>query len=173
MFIAIVQHTPLWVWGLLAVLIALGLSQARDREMSLARVTILPLVMIALSLSGVFNAFGHAPVALGGWAAGIAVALTWGRQVGRQFIVARGATWSPQTATLHVPGSWLPLVLIVALFALKYVVGVSVALHPELAHDTAFAGMIALAYGTFSGLFLARGWSLRHLAKRPARRLAA
>ena len=39
--------------------------------------------------------------------------------------------------------------------------------------DTRFAGLISLAYGMFSGLFLARGWSLRHLAKRPAGLLAA
>ena len=164
MFIAIVQHTPVWVWGLLAALIALGLSQARDREMSLARVTILPLVMIALSLSGVFSAFGHSLVALGGWAAGVGATLVFGRQ----FTRAHGAAWSLQTATLHVPGSWLPLGLIVTLFALKYFAGVSLALHPEFAVDTRFAGLISLAYGGFSGLFLARGLSLRRLAKRPA-----
>lgn len=169
MFIATVQHTPVWVWGLLAALIALGLSQTRDREMSLARLTILPLVMVALSLSGVFSAFGHFPMALGGWAAGVGGALAFGRQ----FIAVRGAAWSPQTGTVSVPGSWLPLALIVALFALKYFGGVSVALRPELAHDAAFAGPISLAYGAFSGLFLARGQSLRNLAKRPAGLLAA
>ena len=29
-FIAIVQHTPAWVWGLLATLVALGLWQTPD-----------------------------------------------------------------------------------------------------------------------------------------------
>lgn len=169
MFIAIVRHTPVWVWGLLAALIALGLSQAREREVSLMRATTLPLVMIALSLSGVFSAFGHFPVALGGWAAGVGAALVFGRH----FIVARGARWSAQTATLHVPGSWLPLALMVALFSLKYVAGVRLALHPALAIDIAFAGLISLAYGLFSGLFLARGLSLRNLARMPAGLLAA
>lgn len=164
MFITIVQHTPVWVWGLLAALVALGLSQTRDREISPMRVTILPLVMIALSLSGVFSAFGHFPVALGGWAAGVGAALGFGRQ----FILARGAAWSPQGATLRVPGSWLPLMLIVALFSLKYFAGASLALHPELATDAAFAGPMSLAYGSFSGLFLARGLALRNVANRPA-----
>lgn len=163
MFITIVQHTPVWVWGLLAALVALGLSQTRDRQMSPMQVTILPLVMIALSLSGVFSAFGHFPVALGGWAAGVGAALGFGRQ----FIVARGAVWSPRGATLHVPGSWLPLVLIVALFSLKYFAGASLALHPELATDAAFAGPMSLAYGSISGLLLARGLALRNLAKQP------
>ena len=46
MFIAILQHTPVWVWGLLAVLVTLGLSQTRSRELSLTRVTVLPLVLL-------------------------------------------------------------------------------------------------------------------------------
>ena len=81
MLIAIVQHTPAWVWGLLSALIAFGLWQTRDRKMSLVRATILPLVMVALSLSGVLNAFGHTPVALGGWAAGVSAALAFARQI--------------------------------------------------------------------------------------------
>lgn len=169
MFIAIVQHTPVWVWGLLAVLVALGLSQTRDRQVSLARVTVLPLVMIALSVSGVLSAFGQSPVALGGWAAGVGAVLAFGRQ----FIAVRGAAWSQQTGKLHVPGSWVPLALIVALFALKYFVGVSLALHHALAADTGFAASISVAYGGFSGVFLARGLWLRQLAKRPAGAIAA
>ena len=160
MFIAIVQHTPVWVWGLLTVLIGLGLSQTRDREMSLMRVTVLPLAMIALSASGVLSAFGHFPIALGGWAAGVGAALAFGRQ----FVAVRGARWSAQAGLLHVPGSWLPLVLIVGLFCIKYVAGASLALHPMLAVDAAFAGLCSLAYGSFSGLFLARALSLRQLA---------
>ena len=160
MFIAIVQHTPVWVWGLLTALIGLGLWQTRDREMSLMRVTVLPLVLIALSASGVLSAFGHFPVAMGGWAAGVGAALAFGRQ----FIAVRGARWSAQTGLLHVPGSWLPLALIVGLFCVKYFAGVSLAMHPQLAVDTTFAGLCSLAYGSFSGLFLARALSLRSLA---------
>jgi hypothetical protein len=162
MFIAIVQHTPAWVWGLLAALTALGLSQAREREVGLARVTLLPLAMVALSLGGVLSAFGPAPVALGGWIAGLGLALV----LGARFVPVRNAAWSPQTATLHVPGSWLPLALILGLFALKYTAGVNLALHPRLAGDPGFASLCSLAYGGFSGLFLAQALSLRALATR-------
>lgn len=162
MFIAILQHTPGWVWGLLTALAALGLWQTRDREMTLARVTILPLVLIALSLSGVLNAFGHFPVALGGWAAGAGAALAFGRQL----LAVRGARWSADAGLLHVPGSWLPLVLIVGLFCIKYFAGASLVMHPTLAGDASFAGLCSLAYGSFSGLFLARAMSLRGLATR-------
>ncbi len=162
MFSSIVQHTPAWVWGLLVALIALGLWQTRDREMTLTRITILPLVLIALSLGGVLTAFGHVPIALGGWAAGVSAALI----VGRQLVAVRAARWSAQAGRLHVPGSWLPLVLIVGLFCIKYVAGASLGMHPALAHDAVFAGVCSLAYGAFSGLFLARAVSLRRLAIR-------
>jgi len=163
MFIAILQHTPVWVWGLFVALVALGLSQTRDREMTLVRVTVLPLVLVGLSLSGVLSAFGHAPLPLGGWAAGVGAALVFGRQ----FVAVRGARWLAQTGRLYVPGSWLPLVLIVGLFCIKYVAGASLSMHPTLSTDAAFAGLCSLAYGGFSGLFLARALSLRSRAIRP------
>lgn len=160
MFIAIVvQHTPLWVWGLLSALIVLGLLQARTRDMSLTRLTVLPLVLLALSLTGVFSAFHGLPIAMAGWIAGVTAALTLGRRV----VTVRGAAWSATTQRLRVPGSWLPLVLMVGLFMVKYVAGASVALHPSLSADTLFAGVCSFAYGTFSGLFLARNLSLRSI----------
>ena len=168
-FIAIVQHTPAWVWGLLAALVALGLWQTRALEMSLTRVTVLPLVLTALSLGGVISAFGHLPIASVAWAAGVAAALA----LARGAVTVRGASWSAGRGVLRVPGSWLPLVLIVSLFALKYGAGVSLSLAPTLASDRAFAGLCSLGYGTFSGLFLARALSLRSLATRPATMQAA
>lgn len=160
MFLAILSHTPVWVWTLLAALVALGAYQARDREMTLLRVTVLPLVLIALSVSGVLSAFGVFPIAIGGWLAGVGVALA----LGKRFVVSRGARWSAETGRLHVPGSWLPLVLILSLFCLKYAAGVTLAMHPAMAHDATFAGLCGLAYGGFSGLFLARAMGLRGLA---------
>ena len=169
MFIAIVQHTPVWVWGLLAALLALGLSQARTRDISLTRITVLPLILLTLSVSGVLSAFGHLPIAIAAWIGGVAVALG----LGRRAVAVRGASWSAGTRQLRVPGSWLPLVLIVGLFMIKYMAGASLALHPSLATDSLFAGRCSLAYGTFSGLFLARALSLRSLAVRPSTLQAA
>ena len=168
-FIAIIQHTPSWIWGLLAALVALGLWQTRPLEMSLMRVTVLPLVLTALSLSGVLSAFGHLPVALLAWAAGVAASLG----LARKAVTVRGASWSASRGVVQVPGSWLPLVLILSLFVVKYGAGVSLALAPRLASDATFAVLCSLAYGIFSGLFLARALSLRSLARRPVAMQAA
>ncbi len=166
MFILILMHTPLWVWLLLMALVGLGLAQTRDREVSLARVTVLPLVMVALSLTGVLGAFRHLPIALLAWAVGIAGALV----LAPRLVQVRGASWSSTTGRLHLPGSWLPLCLFTGLFTLKYAAGVNLALHPQLASDSLFAGACCLAYGAFSGLFLGRALPLRALALRSRRR---
>lgn len=160
MFITIVQHTPVWVWGLFIVLLAAGLSQTRPRELGLARVTLLPLLLVGLSLAGVLSAFGHAPIALGGCVAGAAAALVFARHA----VAVRGATWSAASRTLHVPGSWWPLALMVGLFAIKYGAGVSLALNPALAGNAVFAGLCSAAYGGVSGALLARALSLRGVA---------
>jgi hypothetical protein len=164
MFIGIVTGTPIWVWFALAALVGAGLWQSRARSMSLTRVSILPLVLLGLSLASVSRTFGTVPVAFAGWALGLGASLGLGRAV----VAPRGARWSAATATLQVPGSWLPLALILALFAVKYIAGVSLAIHPILANDAAFAGTCSLAYGVFSGLFMARALSLRSLAARRA-----
>ena len=164
MILGIVQHTPFRVWFILAGLVALGLSQTRTRELGLMRVTVLPFVLLTLSLAGLANAFGVMPVALGTWLAGVTAALA----LPRRLLTARGASWSATTGRLHVPGSWLPLALIVGSFAIKYVAGAGLAMHPSLASDATFAGFCSLGFGSFSGLFLARSLALRALATRPA-----
>lgn len=165
MFIAIAEHTPAWVWAVLAALTAAGLSQLRARDITLRRATIVPAVLLALSASGTMAAFGRTPLAVGAWFAGVALALCAGRTV----LAPRGATWSAQRGLLRVPGSALPLVLMLGLFAIKYVVGAVLSLHPALAADPAFSGGFALAYGLFAGAFLGRSLALHALARGPGR----
>ncbi len=165
MFIAILSHTPAWVWLVLAALVGLGLAQTRPREASVARVTALPVAMVSLSAFGVASAFGPSLLTLACWLVGLVVALA----AGRRAVAVRGATWSAATGRLQLPGSWLPLVLIVAVFLLKFAAGVGIGLQPSRAADPQFAGAFSLAYGLFSGLFLARGLSLRAVVGRPAR----
>jgi len=157
MIIDILTHTPLWVWGILAALVVLGLKQTRDRQLSPVRLTVLPLIFIGLSLSGLLRIAAGLPLAIGTWACGFAcVALLL-----RQALAVPRARWSAATQTVHVPGSWLPLVLIVGLFLMKYGVGVTLAIHPEQGVDPMFNGACEFVYGLFAGLFWFRSRSLR------------
>ncbi len=165
----IVQKTPYWVGGVLAALLALGTSQLFHRTAGLRRVLLMPLVMTGFSLFGLASAFAESAqigAALGTWlvaAATIAAGALWW-QPG-----VPGATrYEPSTALFHLPGSAVPMALIVGIFLTKYGVGIELALQPALAHDGSFALQIAGLYGAFNGLFAARSlrlWRLWRLAQ--------
>jgi hypothetical protein len=154
-------HTPSWVWIVFAVLVGLGLKQTRAREITPARVTILPLIFIALSVSGVVRTAASLPLALSAWATGFGAVMLFARNA----VAVRGASWSVRSDRLQVPGSWLPLTLILGLFLIRYGVGVSLSLHPALAGDARVTLGCSLVFGAFAGVFWARSRSLRRLVQ--------
>ena len=157
MILDILEHTPVWVWIVLGALILLGLQQSRTRDVSIARARMLPVVMIVLSLSGVVGASGHVPLALVAWAAGVGLSLTFAGNA----VAVRGASTSTRPGHLRIPGSFIPVVLIIAVFITRYTAGVALAINPSLATNTAVAVTLSLVYGVFSGLFWSRAQSLR------------
>lgn len=159
MFLTVLRHVPIWVFGLLLALIAFGVSQAVPRSVTRQRSMVLPLVLLALSFAGVVSAFGLLP--LPAWATGVAAAVLLLR--GRFDVSA--VRFSAATQRFQVPGSWLPLGLMMAIFALKFGVGMSLALHPELRQSAVFVLAVSTAYGVFSGVFLARSMSLWAVAR--------
>jgi hypothetical protein len=161
MLTAILLATPKWVWALLAGLIALGVSQSLSRSMTLRRATIVPAVLVVLSAYGVMSTFGAQASAILAWAAGLAVAVGAASAAGAW----RGIAWSSREQRLKVPGSWWPMALIMALFIIKYGVGVTLAMQPRLMHEPMFASLVALAYGGFSGMFLSRAVAMWKAAR--------
>ena len=54
--ILVIVHTPIWVWGLYALLLFLGLQRTRDSVVPLWRMLILPIVVTLLAISSVIGA---------------------------------------------------------------------------------------------------------------------
>jgi hypothetical protein len=161
---AIVRATPAWVWGLLAALIALGASQLRDRTAGLARVSAMPVAMTAFSAWGMVATFASSPVA------GPAIALWLGVAATVAAVLARGpsaARYDAGRREYHLPGSVVPLLLILGIFLAKWSVGVELSLQPPLVRDRAFTLSIAAVYGLINGLFVGRALRLWRLALRP------
>ncbi len=166
MLLEILKRTPSWVFLLFAVLVFYGVMQSRTRQISLARVAILPLVLTGLSLSGLWSALGSGSfldVAVVAWIAAVAVALLlnelaqWPRKV----------TYASATRTFRVEGSWIPLAAMMLIFFTRYGVNVALAIRPALAESPWLAAGAGAAYGLMSGAFMAR--ALRILkAARPA-----
>jgi hypothetical protein len=162
----VLQHTPTWVWGLLATLTAVGLSQVRTRSVGLARVALLPMAMTGLALWGTVSAFGGStqfgPVLLA-WLTAAAATLA----AVAPFAPPAGSRYDPAARSFLLPGSWIPLLLILGVFLTKYIVGVEVAMQPSLAHDSQYTLVVGTLYGAFSGIFGGRAVRLWRLAARP------
>lgn len=161
MFTAILQQTPHWVWGILAALTVMGFRQTLPRRRSLRSGTALPLVMVLLSLYGIASAFSRQPLAMLAWVGGGVLTL-WLAQALR---VWSGIRWLPQERSVLMPGSWLPLVLLLGLFSVKFGVAIALSTTPSLAIDAGFGGFAGLVYGGFSGLFLARALAVWRVAR--------
>lgn len=163
MIAAILRGTPPWVWLLLAGLLSLGFSQTRDRRASLARVSIMPLAMTAFSIYGAVAAFGRSPMfgyTMMAWM--LAAAISFSIAGTRALPLA--TTYDRATRTYFLPGTWVTLALIAAIFVTRYVVNVDVAIRPELARDGAYTLLVGALYGAFSGIFLGRAARLWRLA---------
>jgi len=160
MLLQIILHTPKWVFAVFVLLVWLGARQLLSGSVSLAKVTVMPIAMTALSVFGVLSAFGDSLGALLGWAAA-AVALT---ALVLQRPLPATTRYDAAAREFHVAGSAVPLMLMMGIFLTKYVVGVSLALHPELRHQAAFALGVPALYGAFSGIFAARAARLWRLA---------
>jgi hypothetical protein len=160
MILSILQHIPHWVWMLLAVLIAIGVSQSFTQRRTLRRATLIPAIMIVLSFYGVISVFSQ-PLALAAWVTAVVGALTISNTIG----VWRNISWSDPDQQLIVPGSWIPMMLMLGLFATKFSAGIALAIDHSLVADTTFATVVSFAYGSFSGIFVGRGVAMWKTAR--------
>jgi hypothetical protein len=160
MLIQILLHTPRWVFVLFFALLALGVSQLFSREVPLRRASMLPVAMVGLSLYGVVSAFHAQPLALAAWAAcgAVTVALTL------RVPLPAAVRYEPATRSFAMPGSVVPLALMMGVFFTKYAAGVVFSQAPQLTADAAIALGLSALYGVFSGLFLGRAVRLWKLA---------
>jgi hypothetical protein len=115
-----------------------------------------------LSLSGVHSSFGLKPLPVAFWTAGLAAA-TW---IGYRYFPETRISFDPVKGTFSIPGSWTPLLVIMAIFCVKYTVAVMASLHVGMVRAPGFTMALSLAYGVFSGYFAARALSLLACAKR-------
>lgn len=160
MLAQIISHTPLWVWAIFVALLWLGGSQLLPRRVTLRRITLIPVAMSGLSLYGVTSAFGSNPLALACWM--LALLATLIAATGRT--LPAGARYHPADRHFSLPGSPVPLLLMMSIFIVKYAVGAVSASAPQLLHVNGVTEAVSLLYGLFSGLFLSRSFNLWRLA---------
>ena len=166
--VAIVAHTPLWVWGVLALIVSIGLNQTRTRDVAAARVIAVPAVLAVYSLWGASSAFAASGsgIVLAAWVGGLAL----GAASNRALELPRRCSANAD-GSFRVEGSFAPLVLMLCVFLVRYANGVALAVKPALAAGPAYVVAATLAFAFPAGLYVAR--SRKVFASRAARGLAA
>jgi hypothetical protein len=152
--IAIIHGTPTWVWVLLVVLVSRGLNAMKGGTTPLSRLAIVPLVFAGWGIAHLVTE------PLAGWHAALVwlVAAGAGMSVGMVIAARTHFTVDPIEKSVTLPGSIVPLVLILAAFAAKFWIGFEMATmaHPaSLATYVLFdAGVSGAIAGIFGGRFL-------------------
>jgi hypothetical protein len=151
--IAVLQHTPWWVFALFALLVRFGVQALTPRRVAVPRLLIVPFVFFAWGLWSLAMRSVAQPLLAADWAAfGIAgLAIGWWTSRLDDVRIDR------VTGTVALPGSAVPLVRNLTIFATKYALAVAMTLAPSwraqiVSWDVAVSGLSA-------GYFAA--WMLR------------
>ena len=151
--IQILKGTPIWVWAILAALIYLGSKQLTARVVKRYSVLIAPVVFLFVGLM----ATGRGPLGFATWAASLIslAAVTY-------FVwqPTGGARYEANGDRLHLPGSAVPMLIMLAIFLLNYVINVVLAINPAYRSELAWQIVPALILGALSGVFMGRAATL-------------
>lgn len=146
----ILGHTPFYVWAILLLLAWRGASALRERETRLWQLFIVPCIMLPVALLDIGRKFGPGALPACAWGAG-AAAVAW--------LAWRGAARvAPGSAPgmVRVRGSVLPLLLMLAIFLVKYAAALALAVAPAALRDPATAAAACALLGCANGWFVGR-----------------
>lgn len=156
MVLDILRDTPLWVWCVAGLLLWRGYAFTKPQITSGERLFVLPVAFLAVSFVAAVTTFGARALIIVAWGAGaLAATLAWVSRPQPEDLL-----FNRQNRTYRVPGSWAPLVLVIAAFCVRYGIGIALARHGDLHTNTLFGVSSALIFGGISGAFLGRALNI-------------
>lgn len=150
---------PVWVPLVLLALMALGYRLSRTRTVRPSVPVAIAAAMFAFSAYGVASAFGAELPALLTWLVAYAATAAVGARVVSSAGMARVGR------LVSVPGSWFPMVLLLSIFAAKFVLGFAAGVHSPVLHEPLFIVAMSAVLGMLSGGFGARAVVVHRFAR--------
>ena len=146
--LAVLVHTPLWVWALFAFVFFMGYQRTRDRTVAVWRLLLLPLAMALLAMS---NWIGAGPGGLPAILVGVAVGGVAGWLMERD-----GATRRLPDGRLWLRGEWFSLVQVGLIVVFRYVTTVMAVVNPALGGDPVWHTGVLLVSALLSAMLVGR-----------------
>ena len=158
----ILLGAPTWVWVLLAILVSRGLKAMKGGTAPLSKLGVMPAIFAGWGLlhllSNPTTGWDTALMWLAGGALGVGV--------GAAIAKNSGMTVDRIERTVTLPGSAVPLVLILLTFAMKFWIGFELATATHIGVDSSFMVLNGLVSGAVAGIFAGR-FLIYWLALRP------
>jgi len=158
----ILLGAPTWVWVVLAVLVSRGMKALKGGTASLSKLGIVPAVFAAWGLLRLLSdsVTGRDTALM--WVAGGALGVGIGVAVAKR----SGMTVDRVRRTVTLPGSAVPLMLILLIFATRFWIGFELATTAQIGVDSTFVELDGLMAGVVAGIFAGR-FLIYWLALRP------
>lgn len=147
--IQIITEAPVYVWPLLIYLIWGGLKARKASIVPWKALVILPVTMFIWSIYSILTHYGMMSIFL--WI----LSITIGMGLGFLTTSKLSLRFDKQKKLIEVGGNWSPLILSISIFSLRYFLGATYALHPELEGSTTLLIIENIAT-LVSGMFLGR-----------------
>jgi hypothetical protein len=144
----ILIHTPLWVFPLFAYLVWQGIKAMRPRTVTVQRSLIVPMVFIVWGMSRLLSRQQDVTWPLVCWIAAALALLPAG------LLATKPPELDHATGRITRPGSVIPLIRNVTVFALQYTVAVIAAVDPDGRTTATLVGRAVS--GATTGYFLGR-----------------
>lgn len=142
----IIAGTPIWVWGVFAYLIFVGIKASKQRVVYIPKLFIIPVILSALKykifLSASFSVY-----------LSYFACLALGMMIG--FKIAQGQKFETlNNLQVKLPGDYSTISILMTFFVIKYIFGYINAINHELYQDLSILELSAS--GIFSGYFLGK-----------------
>jgi hypothetical protein len=157
-----IAHTPLWVWPLFAVMLWLGARNLSTRERPLARMFILPAIILVIGLFNIATSSADLTLVLPAFVVSLAIGVAIGWN-----LVPRGVVPLREQGRVVVPGSIAPLLVVIAVLILRYAVGYTYGRWPELRSDPALTLEFAATGALLAGIVWGRALRFVRIYRHP------
>jgi len=145
----IISSTPLYAWLLLALLLWKGLRARKLHRISWKDTLIFPAIMVVWSFYSTYNNYDVSAIIF--WIVSFALGIGLGPLTLRNL----RSVFDKKSKQIELSGSWIPLIILVSIFSLRYFLGVTYGMHPELRGTLSLLIVENLA-AAISGIFLGR-----------------